>query len=115
MSDVSFHELFPLGAAPVRHYIARYHCSTLVMRGGGVEHCDSADVGIHFSDHYLRVVVPGEVVTLLAPLDLWHPNAMPPLLCIGRVEAGTQLGERGHARVERVQARDLSSQCLLLP
>jgi hypothetical protein len=75
-------------------FLARFHCRGLVQEvGGGVREVDLFEVGYRFADDYLRRVNPSEVVTWLRPGNVFHPNIMPPLCCLGNITPGTSLVE----------------------
>jgi hypothetical protein len=79
-------------AMPPQKYLARFHCRGLVRDAGGeVREANRFDVGIWLPDDYLRVAEPGQIVTLLAPWSIWHPNAGGPFLCLGKLSGGTAL------------------------
>lgn len=86
-------EIEPLESAPCRLYLARYRCKGLVMAKGGIEEAELFDVGIHFPLDYWREVRALEVVTLLHPPNVFHPNAKFPWICIGTIYPGTGLVE----------------------
>ena len=94
-------ELFPLdGAAlvagsPARHYVARFHCTGLVRTAAGdVREADQFDVGIRFPTGFLRQPFdPPEVLTWLAPFEIFHPNIRPPFVCPGHLPPGAPLAD----------------------
>jgi hypothetical protein len=75
-------------------FVVRFHCKGLVQDvGGEVREGDLFEVGYRFADDYLRRVNPAEVVTWLRPGNVFHPNIMPPLCCLGSITPGTSLVE----------------------
>jgi hypothetical protein len=81
-------ELAPLsvGGRLPQQYLARFCCRGLVRDAGGrvVPGEGPFDVGITFPDHYLRGgVKPWDVLSWLAPANVFHPNIMPPAVCVG--------------------------------
>ena len=79
-------------AAPPQKYIARFNCHGLVMtQAGQIEEANQFDVGIWLPDDYLRSADPKQVVTILKPWSIWHPNAGGPFICLGRLTSGTSL------------------------
>lgn len=48
-------------------------------------------VGIAFACSHLRCVDPLRVVTWLGPMNVVHPNILPPFVCIGHVAPGIGL------------------------
>ena len=84
-------ELAPCGSPPYQQYIVRFSSRGLVRRRGEVMEARRFEVGINFPPDYLRFVSPGEVVALLAPWDVFHPNVRGPLLCLGPIPPGTRL------------------------
>ena len=79
-------------ATPPRMYIARFHCRGLVRDGDGeIREASVFNVGIALPDDYLRSAEPGQIVTILRPWNIWHPNAGGPFLCLGRLGGGTPM------------------------
>jgi hypothetical protein len=85
-------ELVPLGHQPIQRFLARFSCRGLVG-GNGMPVGDAGDfgVGITFPDHYLRRALVPEVVTLIHPVNLFHPNARFPFICVGHLAPGLPL------------------------
>lgn len=91
-------ELVPVPASPIppMRYRAIFRCRGLVMDPvAGVVSADRFEVGIRFPPDYLRHVRPMEVLCLLAPLNVWHPNVafLAPFICAGRLLPGTRLAD----------------------
>jgi hypothetical protein len=85
--------LLPLGA-PADRYVAEFRCRGLVERAPGeIAEADRFHVGIRFPADYLRTANPFQVLTLLGPRNVWHPNtaARASAICIGRLAPGTGL------------------------
>lgn len=77
-----------------QHFIAHYACRGLVKGADDVvREADSFHVGIFFSANYLRAVNPYETLTLLDPLNTYHPNIAygAPFICAGRITPGMSL------------------------
>jgi len=77
-----------------QHFIARYNCRGLVKGNDGVvREAELFQVGIYFGAGYLRTVQPFETLTLLDPLNVFHPNIAfgAPLICVGRIAPGMPL------------------------
>ena len=75
-------------------YRAVFHCSGLVRDPvAGVVPADHFEVGIRFPFDYLRRADPGQVLCLLHPRNVWHPNVAlhAPFICAGRLPPGTSL------------------------
>lgn len=82
----------PVAGAPPNRYIAEFRCKGLVRnREGKVCEANGFGVGIWFPSHYLRKADTFEVLHWLGPLNAWHPNIKPPVVCVGRLKAGTPL------------------------
>jgi hypothetical protein len=86
-------DVVPIGSLPYQRHILRLSCRGLVHGEKGVEEAERFDVGIYFPADYLRRAQPGEVITWLWPVKVFHPNIMPPFLCPGRLKPGTSLVE----------------------
>jgi len=88
-------ELMPLDPPPlVRRYIAHFECTGLVRTPSGeVVEANQFAVGIAFPDDYLRRAEPSQVLTWLAPREVFHPNisSRGPFICVGRMGPGTTL------------------------
>ncbi len=84
-------DLVPLGEPPHQRYLAYFHCKGLVRRAGRILEAERFDVGIRFPDDYLKRVDMGEVLTLLMPLDMFHPNVRAVFICPGALSPGTSL------------------------
>lgn len=89
-------ELAPLHLSLPCAYRATFHACTLVRDfAGEVREAKPFVVGIRFPPDYLRHAQPARVVTLLEPLNVWHPNVsfLAPFICLGHLPAGTGLVE----------------------
>jgi hypothetical protein len=83
-------ELDPLPTG--QHFVARFHCKGLVKDADGpVREANLFEVGVFFRSDYLRTVMQPEVLTLFGPLNTYHPNLAPPLICVGHIVPGTSL------------------------
>ncbi len=82
-------EILQHATSPPNRYLLRFHCRGLVRTEAGVEETDRFDVGLRFPDDYLRRVDAAEVVTLLSPVNAYHPNIRFPFICVGHLRPGT--------------------------
>jgi hypothetical protein len=79
-------------ANPPQKYVARFKCRGLVRTvRGAIEEATQFDVGIWLPDNYLRAADAKQVVTLLRPWSIWHPNINGPFICPGHLTGGTAL------------------------
>jgi hypothetical protein len=88
--------LIPLEGDPPQRYIAEYRCTGLTRTSSGeIAEANRFAVGIWFPDDYLRHAEPFQVLTWLAPRNVWHPNisSQAPIVCPGRLVAATSLVE----------------------
>lgn len=81
--------------------LAEFRCRGLVrVASGPVEEAEHFVVGFRFANDYLRRVRPLELLTLIAPLEIWHPNMggprYPTGICIGTIAPGTPLVDLLH-------------------
>lgn len=87
-------QLSPLGAPgkPADRYLAEYRCKGMVKNAGGAvrEHCGFV-VGIWLPPDYLRRAEPAQILTWLEPINVYHPNILPPVICAGRLYPGMRL------------------------
>ena len=75
-----------------RALMARYTCNGLVRDGDGqVSLADEFVAGIRIPSDYLQRANTFEILAWLAPLEIWHPNILPPYLCIGLLSPGMSL------------------------
>ncbi len=87
-------DLAPADHGLPQRYVVEFRCKGLVRRGDGDDEIVEADrfaVGIRFPSDYLRRAEPMEVLTWLGPRNVWHPNIMAPVICVGRLTPGTPL------------------------
>ena len=86
-------------SSPPRRYLLHLRCRGLAGSGANLREAQRFLLGIQFDDDYLRRVHPARVLTLLDPLDCFHPNIAPvghPILppgvvCPGRIHPGMRL------------------------
>ena len=78
--------------APSR-FLCSLHCRGVV--GGPTDAAEQEAVfrfGVRFGDDHLRESPNTfRLATWLAPHDVWHPNIMPPYICLGRLTPGIEL------------------------
>jgi hypothetical protein len=89
-SDILSLDCLPTG----QHFRAHFACRGLVKDpGGSIREADAFHVGIFFGADYLRTANPWEVLTLLAPLNTFHPNVSfgAPFICPGHITPGMSL------------------------
>ncbi len=84
-------EILQHSPIPPDLYVLRFHCKGLVKTADGIEEADWFDVGIRFPEDYQRRVEVAEVVTVLWPPGIYHPNIRFPFMCLGHVHPGTDL------------------------
>jgi hypothetical protein len=86
-------ELFVASSSPPpQRYLARFRCTGLLATADGqITQGNEFHVGLWFPDDYLRRVEPAQIVTWLGPREVWHPNILPPFLCLGHLAPGTGL------------------------
>jgi hypothetical protein len=92
-------DLIPVEGSPPDRYIARYFCKGLIRSSGEVREAENFVVGIWLPSDYLKRVEPLEIVSWLAPENVFHPNIGrgpgrdygPLAICLGRIGVGTPL------------------------
>lgn len=84
----------PLDSSPHERYILRFDAMGVITdRDGPREARGVFIVGVWFpGDYHQRVVVP-QALTWLAPREVFHPNVLGPLICLGTFRPGTPLIE----------------------
>ncbi len=81
--DSDLLELRPMGGTPPRRYLAEYSCKGLVRDArGDIVEASRFLVGIFFPDEYMRVADPYTVLSWLEPVEIFHSNVKPPLICL---------------------------------
>lgn len=84
----------PVSGNPPDRYLVHLKCNGLRrLPNGEILVADEHTVGIWFSPDYLRRINPSEVVAYLGPPDAFHPNILPPALCLGHLRPGMGLVE----------------------
>jgi hypothetical protein len=74
-----------------RRYVAHFSAPTCIKESV-VKRALGFSLLFRFPDEYLRTAVNvGQVVNVLSPSTIWHPNAHFPFICTGRVKPGTPL------------------------
>ncbi len=85
-------DIAPCDGPPPSRYLVEFRCKGLVARGrGDVAETDRFLVGVSFPSDYLRRAHPAEVLTLIAPWNVFHPNIQGSAMCVGRLKPGTPL------------------------
>jgi len=87
-------DLFPLGAGPAARYLTRFSCTGLVRSDRGeIDEAAQFEIGVWFPPDYLRRAEPWQVLTWLAPRNVFHPNINGPraAICVGRIQRGMPL------------------------
>lgn len=85
-------ELMPLPGDPISRYIAVFRGKWITQEPDG--HLGTAPlvaIGIQFPADYLRSIEASRVVSILDPLNLFHPNIRGVFVCLGRMTPGTGL------------------------
>lgn len=93
-------EILRHGPPPPDRYVVRFHCRGFVKSGEGIVEADRFDFGLHFPPDYLHRLEVAEVVTMLWPPQVFHPNVRFPFICIGRVRPGTGIRDLVHQLYE---------------
>jgi ThiF family len=86
-------DLEPYGNPPsmvLAHFRAACY---IASPDGPAIHNGGFAVGFRFPADYLSAALPWEVMQILGPLNIWHPNARPPAICLGPIRPGTELRE----------------------
>ena len=85
--------LVPENGAYPRKYVIEFRCNGLIRQGSDVVEANRFITGVWFPPNYHRRVNPYQVVTLLEPANLWHPNydLERRVICIGPIPPGTSL------------------------
>ncbi len=102
--------LVPVDGAPPNRYLVAFQCEGLVRwRDGEVRQAREFHAGIYFAPDYLRTVRPGEVVTMLFPDDIWHPNILGPAICLGGIAPGMSIVDLLHQIYEILSYQNWAS------
>ena len=86
-------QLLPLSGDPPQKYLVEFRCNGPMERDGQIVETSRFTAGIRFPPDYQRRVNPYQIVKLLEPVNLWHPNYDPKLrvICVGDIPLGTSL------------------------
>lgn len=96
-------EIMPLPPFPSDRYLLHFKCKCLRGSNAAELHTgDGVTVGVAFPPDYLRNINAGDVVTLMDPPDLFHPNVRSPFICVGDLSPGTTLIDLAHQIYEIV-------------
>ena len=93
---------------PPQLYRVLLYCKGLVMQSGRIVEAQQFDIGIRFNDDHLRRFDP-TMVSLLEPLNVWHPNILGPAICVGKMAPGVQLKDLIHQLYEIVTYQNWAS------
>ncbi len=87
-----------LDSEPCQRYLATFRCRGFVRRDGQVQESDHFEVGLAFSDDYLRFVDLLRTLVWLGPRDIFHPNVSDrvPVICLGAIVPGTPIVDLLH-------------------
>jgi hypothetical protein len=89
-SDILDLDCLPTG----QHFLAHYACRGLVKGNDNVvREAEGFRVCVFIGADYLRTVNPFETLTLLGPLNTYHPNVGAPFICVGRIAPGMPLAD----------------------
>ena len=84
-------DVIPVGSRPFQHFLLRFYCKGLVQTDGGIAVAELFEIGVFIPLQYHERANPAEVLTLLGPVNLFHPNARFPFICAGQISPGMQL------------------------
>ncbi len=89
---VVLHPADPL--TPAASYVAQFRCPCLAKASGAaLREIDVVEIGIRFTTQHLRVFDTVRALQVLAPRDLFHPNIIGPVMCVGHLAPGATLEE----------------------
>ena len=87
----------PIAGVPPERYVIDLRCRGLVQEADGtIRVHDRFAVGLHFPEDYTRSVPnPFQILTVLHPMNAYHPNvsARAPFICVGHLPPGTGIIE----------------------
>lgn len=102
-------DLLELASRGLQRYVASFRCRGLVRDARcEVREHDRFEVGIWLPESYLRVVNGAEILTWLAPREIFHPNVSPPLICVGPIAPSTPLVELLHRIFELITYQNVT-------
>lgn len=78
--------------SPCQKFLAEFRCKGLIWHPerGAVE-AGHFLAGIYFGEDHLRRIDPLQLVWLLSPAQVWHPNVLGSALCTGHLRPGVGL------------------------
>jgi len=84
--------LTPEEQTPPQRYVARFNCRGLIKtQSGEIKEASQFVFGIRLPDDYLRSPDTKQIVAILQPWSIFHPNAAGPFICLGRLCGGAPL------------------------
>lgn len=85
-------ELAPLGGPPTQQFIVTLHCRGKVgTAADALRDADQFRIGVFFPADYLRRINLAQVIQVLSPRTVWHPNVVGPAICLGHMPPATPL------------------------
>jgi len=90
-------KIHPKGPKPYQEYDVEFFCKGLVQTRTGIEKVEGFLVNFNFPSEYLRRENPSEIITILWPFPVFHPNCLFHLICTGHKRKGTMLSEFIHS------------------
>jgi hypothetical protein len=87
-------DVLPMGPPPAQRFMARFRCTGLVRDAHGqIVEANEFLTAIWLPDDFLRRLSPVEIVTIVHPLGVFHPNVPDglPFMCLGDLRPGTPL------------------------
>ena len=82
------------GMRPASRFIAQFSAPTMVRTNDEVRRIEAFTVLIQFPPSFLRSAHDaGQIVNVIEPNQVWHPNVMGPFICLGHIAPGTGLIE----------------------
>ena len=102
-------DLLDLEVLDRQHFLGRFRCRGLVGQPDvEVRGWERFDLGFWLADDYLRCVSSLDVVTIMAPMGVFHPNAAGPRCCIGPIAPGTPLVDLLHRAYEVISWQEVA-------
>ena len=80
-----------VGSRPYQHFLLRFYCQGLVQTSDGIAEAELFEIGVFYPLDFHERANPGEVLTLLGPVNVFQPAIRFPFICPGRLMPGTSL------------------------
>jgi hypothetical protein len=87
-------DVLPMGPPPAQRFMTRFRCTGLVRDPRGhIAEASQFLIALWIPDDFLRRLNPLEIVSIVEPQNVFHPNVADglPFMCLGHLRPGTPI------------------------